>query len=888
MELRFLAPGFLALFVLALVPWVGPFAARDRRHATLRSFVFVLLALALARPVRVVRGEALHEVVILDRSASVTDAADRAAVDALRALVADQPDAPSTHTTVIEMGADSAAPSARRPLDLPQRVTHVALGALHESPLGTALAAAARAIPPGAAGRVVVHTDGLATEARDGSAATRALADLAARGITVVLRPLDGAPGDLRPVALEPTGVLRAGLATSLTARIVGGGQVVNCRLLGSDTDGEPAGGEASFFERELDRVEGVLVDGEALVALTFEPPAGGFVRVALELEVTSGIDPRPGDTRLERTLAVQDPLRVLYLGERIAGGGAALSALVGGGFELTETDGGAPLDAHSLATADLVVLDDRPAASVPEPFQRALVDAVSDRGLGLVAAGGEAAFGPGGYHEQPLEQLLPVEFVQKEEKRDPSTTLVIIIDTSGSMGGQRVQLAKEVSRLAIRRLLPHDKVGMVEFYGAKRWAVPIQPASNSIEIERALNRLDAGGGTVILPAIEEAYYGLKNVRTRFKHVLILTDGGVETGAFEPLLRRMADEGINVSTVLIGGDAHSEFLVTLSNWGQGRFYSVPNRFNLPEILLKQPASAKLPAYRSGLASVRVRGGEAWFGDLAQDVLGARSLPPVAGYVETRARPGAERVIETSAEAHPILASWRYGLGRVTALTTEPTGPGSAPWREGSDYGAWLARALERTAADTLAPFVYALQRDGGEALLVAERRAPETDVGSGGAPGGLAPFAELVPFGAAAAAGSRSAPWSFERVATDRYEARLPLAATQGLAVVCRASAASGAGARDVGPATRLALEPLASPAAERQVQPEALHTFAAAVARAETGAALAAPLTSGRVDARGLERLREYRPWLALLALLAYLADIAYRRWPRRSVSFV
>ena len=310
------------------------------------------------------------------------------------------------------------------------------------------------------------------------------------------------------------------------------------------------------------------------------------------------------------------------------------------------------------------------------------------------------------------------MEFVQKEEKRDPSTTLVVIIDTSGSMGGNRVQLAKEVARLSIRRLLPHDKVGLVEFYGAKRWAVPIQPASNSIEIERALNRLDAGGGTVILPAIEEAYYGLKNVRTRFKHVMILTDGGVETGAFEPLLRRMAQEGMNVSTVLIGSDAHSEFLVGLANWGQGRFYSVPNRFNLPEILLKQPASAKLPAYRPGVVQVRARGGAAWWGEVDPE-----STPPLGGYVETRARPGAERVLETADEGHPVLASWRYGLGRVSALTTEPTGPGTEPWQGWDGYGELMARALARTASDTASPFAFRLDRDPDGALLVAERRA---------------------------------------------------------------------------------------------------------------------------------------------------------------------
>ena len=140
------------------------------------------------------------------------------------------------------------------------------------------------------------------------------------------------------------------------------------------------------------------------------------------------------------------------------------------------------------------------------------------------------------------------------------------------------LNLAKEIARLAIKRLKPHDKAGIVEFHGAKRWAAPMQPASNNIALQRALNRLSAGGGTVMLPAIEEAYYGLLNVRTRTKHVLVLTDGMVsanhsEQGAFESLLRRMADDGIQVSTVLVGPRSGSTFLVQLASWGRGQFYT---------------------------------------------------------------------------------------------------------------------------------------------------------------------------------------------------------------------------------------------------------------------------------------------------------------------------
>ena len=38
----------------------------------------------------------------------------------------------------------------------------------------------------------------------------------------------------------------------------------------------------------------------------------------------------------------------------------------------------------------------------------------------------------------------------------------------------------------------------------------------------------------MILPAIKEAFYGLQNVDTRYKHVLILTDGGVDVEQLPP------------------------------------------------------------------------------------------------------------------------------------------------------------------------------------------------------------------------------------------------------------------------------------------------------------------------------------------------------------------
>ena len=653
-----------------------------------------------------------------------------------------------------------------------------------ESRVCAALLAAARAIPDGAPGSVTLVSDGLAAD----RGWENAVYQLRERGVPLHVHPLRAPSLGPRPVALTAEGTWRVGHTARLRVELSGGG--------------------AHIVLRGPDGVLATSDDG----LLEFEPAAAGYLRLTVEV----------GEFERSQTFAVQDPLRLFYRGSRVDGGGAALAQLVGPGFTLTD----------DAAAADVVVLDDLPAASFPPAEQQELVRAVMERGTGLFVSGGKASFGPGGYHRTPLEQALPVEFEQKREKRDPSTTLVIIIDTSGSMTGTRVQLAKEVARLAIRRLLPHDKVGIVEFYGAKRWAAPIQPASNAIEIQRALNRMTAGGGTIIMPAIEEAYYGLQNVRTRYKHVLILTDGGVEAGAFEPLLRKMARKGINSSTVLIGGGAHSSFLVSLSRWGKGRFYSVPNRFNLPEVILKLPSTTRLPAYRSGRHAVRVRGGPGWLGTLD-------AMPPLSGYVQLRARRRAETLLETKAGGHPLLASWRYGLGRVTAFATEPTGPGTATWQQWDGYGPMLARVLARTARDETEPYRYSLERRGAFLHLHAKRLrpAPPPSVNIG----------------------------SFRQRAPDYFTAILPWPPERE--------------ARLVAGNTRLVSD------AEGDIAPEQM------VARALDLPALA-EATGGRVVTRGGEpvagggtapvAMTRLRPLLLLFALFTLLAELIYRRWPR------
>ncbi len=333
-----------------------------------------------------------------------------------------------------------------------------------------------------------------------------------------------------------------------------------------------------------------------------------------------------------------------------------------------------------------ILIIADTPAEAISQDEMQQIHNAVAN-GMGLLVTGGKQSLGAGGYYQTPLAEVLPVDFSQTRQRRDPSATLVIIIDTSGSMIGPRFELAREVARLAIARLKPHDKVGIVEFYGSKRWAAPIQPASNSIDIQRALNRLSAGGGTVILPAIEEAYYALQNVNTRTRHVLVLTDGGVETGQFEPLIRNMTEKRIVLSTVLVGPDTHSSFLASLAQWGRGRFYCAPDRYNLPEIIVKQPESSLLSPFIEQTTAIHVNQAGPLVNDIDWQAIGA-----IDGYVETTIKPTGESILSSSMN-HPILAGWQYGLGRVMVFTSQLAGSWTESLANQPDFKKLISNVL---------------------------------------------------------------------------------------------------------------------------------------------------------------------------------------------------
>ena len=324
-------------------------------------------------------------------------------------------------------------------------------------------------------------------------------------------------------------------------------------------------------------------------------------------------------------------------------------------------------------------------------PAQMAALEGyVRDLGGGFIMAGGENSFGAGGYTGSRLEKLLPVRFDTEKKRDQPGLALALVIDRSGSMTGEKLELAKEAAKATAELLGPDDLLGVIAFDSQPTSIVHLQRAANRVRIGSDIARLTAGGGTNILPALKEAYDQLDPARAKLKHVILLTDGQASYEGIRELCDEMAEHKITISAVAVGAEADKTLLTMIAERGGGRFYYTQSAQNIPKIFTKETTEVA----RNALVEEQVGVHVVKRAELL-DGVGIESAPPLRGYVSTKPKPLSD-VILVSDLGEPILARWRVGLGQTAAFTSDVKNRWAVNWLRWPGYGKFWAHLVRST------------------------------------------------------------------------------------------------------------------------------------------------------------------------------------------------
>ena len=186
---------------------------------------------------------------------------------------------------------------------------------------------------------------------------------------------------------------------------------------------------------------------------------------------------------------------------------------------------------------------------------------------------GGDQSFGLGGYYKTTLEEILPVRSNFDKEKEKPSLAMVLVIDKSGSMGGAKMEMAKDAAKGAAELLGPKDQLGVIAFDGQSYWVSELHSAADKGYIIDRISTIEASGGTSIYPGLSDAYEGLVSASAKLKHVILLTDGHSSPGDFDGIAGDMVAARITLSSVAVGDGADQELLKRLAETGSRRFFS---------------------------------------------------------------------------------------------------------------------------------------------------------------------------------------------------------------------------------------------------------------------------------------------------------------------------
>ncbi|MDP1661974.1 MAG: VWA domain-containing protein, partial [Phycisphaerales bacterium] len=367
--------------------------------------------------------------------------------------------------------------------------------------------------------------------------------------------------------------------------------------------------------------------------------------------------------------------------------------------------------DLLSLQAFDLVVLVDVPAEALSAASQQSLARYVTDTGGGLLMVGGPPptanSFGAGGWKGTPIEPLLPVTLDLPDRLVMPSTAVVIILDSSGSMArgvmgssASQQQIANHGAAAALGALDKQDLVGVIEFNSTASWVVPLRPNDQPQKTGEAIMGISANGGTNLPPALALAYSALQPARAAVKHIIVLSDGRSQGRGRLAALAKQCKEApggpIKISCIAVGDDADTEGMEQLARNAGGEYFRVIDANILPRIFVKAVRVVRTPLVREE-PFTPVPGPHS---ASSPATAGIGELPPLGGLILTQPRLDAQKKnIEgvsyalLTPQGEPVLAHWRAGLGQVGAFTSSPPGSGWA--------GAWGSAAADSSAAQAM-------------------------------------------------------------------------------------------------------------------------------------------------------------------------------------------
>lgn len=677
---------FLAVPALVLLIWFDArtthpmHEGRRRLLLALRALLVILGLLAIASPARVVTSREQAVIFVLDHSRSEGERGVGAVYDAAEAIRSRLPGNPPVGYVAagreprLLKYADSASLDTEEE-SRTQLIEEIGASSNYER----AVRLARGLFPSGTSRHIVLVGDGVETEGRLVEVANEA----AVSGIKI---HSVGVAGDIQPDVrvtrlVSSQSRLNEGASLELEATIEGS-------LSGT--------GRVRLFENgiEVDSLDAELQAGEIWThRFKRVPEKRNIYNYRVVVEGFEGRDAIPENNEALSIVDVRGKPLLLYIEGEEGESRYLVDSMAREGIRLdVRTPEGFPDSLQQLAGYDGIILSDVPAHRLGESRMSAIRDYVESLGGGMVMIGGMNSFGVGGYYRTPIEEVLPVKLKAPDQEEEQSSALALVIDRSGSMAGQKIEICKSAAIATAELLSPQDYIGIYAFDSQVHEIVPMTKVTSTSAIANQISLLGSGGGTNIYPGMVMAREQLNAQKTKIKHMIVLTDGQTSGQGYQSLASQCHAEGITISTVAVGAGAQVGLLQAIAAAGGGQSYVTMDPTAITRIFTQDTMTHTGRMIREDAFEPALNEQHPMLRDWVEG-----SAPPLLGYVKTNRKATAQVPLVTDA-GDPLLAHWRFGLGKVTAFTSDCKSRWAALWvTDWPGYSQLWSQVLRETA-----------------------------------------------------------------------------------------------------------------------------------------------------------------------------------------------
>ncbi|MEO7804223.1 MAG: VWA domain-containing protein [Actinomycetota bacterium] len=177
----------------------------------------------------------------------------------------------------------------------------------------------------------------------------------------------------------------------------------------------------------------------------------------------------------------------------------------------------------------------------------------------------------------------------QMEER--PPLNIALVIDRSGSMAGEKLEVTKRCAAFLVERLGPKDHLCLIDFDDQVRLLCPLIPV-NKPSLLAAIARIHSGGSTNLSGGWLKGMEELKRATSGPRKLILLTDGQANAGIVDPsalagMARASLAEGRATTTIGLGFGFDEDLLTAMADSGGGNSYFAQTPDQAPAIFAEE-------------------------------------------------------------------------------------------------------------------------------------------------------------------------------------------------------------------------------------------------------------------------------------------------------------